>query len=113
MSSATYVGNPIDRGHLERMTLGDASLESEILRLFSAQADALIGALAGLPPDAAALAHKLKGSARAVGAVSVTAAVENFERVMHEGGETSAALAALTQAVAQARAAIEAMLLRP
>src|SRR6478752_9394601 len=42
---------PIDTGHLKRMTLGDASLEREVLAMFSAQAVSLIGALATLPPD--------------------------------------------------------------
>ncbi len=54
---------PIDSGHLERMTLGDAGLIREVLAMFSAQAVGLIGRLAVLPPDAMTLAHTLKGSA--------------------------------------------------
>ena len=34
---------PIDLEHLRRMTLGDASLEREVLAMFSAQAVKLIG----------------------------------------------------------------------
>lgn len=56
---------PIDLDHLQRMTLGDARLEREVLTMFSAQAASLIGSLAALPADAEALAHTLKGSARA------------------------------------------------
>jgi HPt (histidine-containing phosphotransfer) domain-containing protein len=112
MSSSTSDGNPIDSRHLEQMTLGDGRLESEILTLFSAQAADLIDALAKLPPDAAGVAHKLKGSARAVGAFGVAAAVENLEHVMRNSGETSDALNALQKAVAQARAAIDAKLRR-
>ena len=67
---------PIDTGHLQRMTLGDASLEREVLAMFSAQAVGLIGTLAALPADAAALAHTLKGSARAIGAFRVADAAE-------------------------------------
>ena len=36
---------PIDSGHLERMTLGDAGLTREVLAMFSAQAVGLIGRL--------------------------------------------------------------------
>ncbi len=50
------------------MTLGDAGLEREVLAMFSAQAVSLVGMLAALPADAGALAHTLKGSARAIGA---------------------------------------------
>ena len=67
---------PIDIEHLKRMTLGDASLEREVLAMFSAQAVGLIGALATLPADAGALAHTLKGSARAIGAFRVADAAE-------------------------------------
>ena len=62
---------PIDLEHLGRMTLGDAGLEREVLAMFAAQAVSLIGTLATLPPDAGALAHTLKGSARAIGAFAV------------------------------------------
>jgi HPt (histidine-containing phosphotransfer) domain-containing protein len=62
---------PIDLEHLARMTLGDASLEHEVLAMFAAQSATLIGVLAALPPDAGALAHTLKGSARAIGAFAV------------------------------------------
>ncbi len=113
MSGLASDGNPIDAVHLEQMTLGDANLEREVLGLFSAQAADLVDALAALPPDAVSLAHKLIGSARAIGAFGVAMAVENFERVKRDGGELSDALAALKQAVAQARAAIDARLRRP
>src|SRR3569832_2667419 len=61
---------PSDIAHLRRMTLGDAALEREVLTMFSAQAARLVKALAALPPDASALAHTLKGSARAVDAIT-------------------------------------------
>ncbi len=62
---------PIDIEHLQRMTLGNASLEREVLALFSVQAASLIGGLAALPANAGTLAHTLKGSARAIGAFGV------------------------------------------
>jgi HPt (histidine-containing phosphotransfer) domain-containing protein len=102
---------PIDIGHLKRMTLGDASLEREVLAMFASQAVRLIDALAALPPEAADLAHTLKGSARAIGAFHVADAAEALEAAIKDG-EASEALAALREAIAQARAAIDAMLRR-
>jgi HPt (histidine-containing phosphotransfer) domain-containing protein len=103
---------PIDIDHLQRMTLGDAGLEREVLAMFSAQAASLINALATLPPEAGALAHTLKGSARAIGAFAVAAAAEDLEAAMRNGGDTSQALAELDEAIALARSAVDAMLRR-
>ncbi len=103
---------PIDIEHLRRMTLGDASLEREVLAMFSAQAVGLVGALAALPSDAGALAHTLKGSARAIGAFGVADAAEGLEALIRSGGDPAQALAELTDAVARARAAIDAILNR-
>jgi HPt (histidine-containing phosphotransfer) domain-containing protein len=94
------------------MTLGDVSLEREVLAMFSAQAVGLAGALAALPSDARALAHKLKGSARAIGAFGVADAAACLEALIQNGGDPAEALADLTDAVAQARAAIDAILQR-
>jgi HPt (histidine-containing phosphotransfer) domain-containing protein len=102
---------PIDIDHLKRMTLGDASLEREVLAMFAGQAVRLIDALAALPPEAADLAHTLKGSARAIGAFHVADAAEALEAAIKHG-EVSEALAALRHAIAQARTAIDAMLRR-
>jgi HPt (histidine-containing phosphotransfer) domain-containing protein len=103
---------PINLEHLGRMTLGDASLENEVLAMFAAQSVTLIGVLAILPPDAGALAHKLKGSARAIGAFAVADAAERLEAALGKGNNPAGALAGLQDAVAQARTAIEAILRR-
>ena len=103
---------PIDCGHLERMTLGDAGLTREVLAMFSAQAVDLIGRLESLPSDALTLAHTLKGSARAIGAFRVADAAETVEAVVRNGDDPTEALAGLKHAVAEARAAIDAMLRR-
>lgn len=103
---------PIDIAHLRRMTLGDASLEREVLAMFSAQAVGLAGALAALPSDAGALAHTLKGSARAIGAFCVADAAGCLEALIQCGGDPAPALAELDDAVARARAAIDAILHR-
>jgi HPt (histidine-containing phosphotransfer) domain-containing protein len=103
---------PIDLAHLRRMTLGDASLEREVLAMFSAQAVGLVGALATLPSDAAALAHTLKGAARAIGAFGVADAAGCLEALIQSGGDPEEALAELSDAVAEARTAIDAILQR-
>jgi HPt (histidine-containing phosphotransfer) domain-containing protein len=101
---------PIDFAHLQRMTLGDDSLEREVLGMFSAQSSKLLGALADLPVDAAALAHTLKGSARAIGAFAVGDAAAHLEAQIKTGGDTTEALIELDGAVTQACAAIDALL---
>jgi HPt (histidine-containing phosphotransfer) domain-containing protein len=103
---------PIDIDHLKRMTLGDAGLEGEVLAMFSAQAASLIVTLEALPADAAALAHTLKGSARAIGAFGVADAAEGLEVLIRRGDDPAEVLAELGDAVAQARSAIDAILRR-
>jgi HPt (histidine-containing phosphotransfer) domain-containing protein len=109
---------PIDSGHLDRMTLGDAGLTREVLAMFSAQAVELIGRLerksseGDLPPDAPALAHTLKGSARAIGAFRVADAAESIEAAIRNSDDPAEALAGLKHAVAEARTAIDTMLRR-
>src|ERR1700709_1041740 len=93
---------PIDIEHLQRMTLGDAGLEREVLAMFSAQAIKLIGTLATLPSDAGALADTLNGSARAFGAFGVADAAGHLEAAMQNGDDPSEALTELNDAVAQA-----------
>jgi HPt (histidine-containing phosphotransfer) domain-containing protein len=101
---------PIDIEHLRRMTLGDASLEREVLAMFSAQATRLVRALATLPADAGALAHTLKGSARAIGAFQAADAAARLEAALRNGDDASGALGELNAAVAEARNAIDAIL---
>ncbi len=104
---------PIDIAHLRRMTLGDAGLEREVLAMFAGQSAGLIAALAGLPADAAALAHTLKGSARAIGAFHVADAAETLEAVVLRGdADASEALAALADSIAEVRAEIDTLLRR-
>jgi HPt (histidine-containing phosphotransfer) domain-containing protein len=103
---------PIDSAHLDQMTLGDASLEREVLAMFSGQAVGLIARLATLPSDVMALAHTMKGSARAIGAFRVADAAEALEAAIRDGDDPAQALAGLKDAVAEARTAIDAILRR-
>jgi HPt (histidine-containing phosphotransfer) domain-containing protein len=106
---------PIDFEHLSRMTLGDPALECEVLTMFVAQSARLVDQLSGLPADAGAIAHTLKGSARAVGAFAVAEAAEQLETALSEADGAKVAkpaLATLKDAVAAAQGAIEAFLSR-
>jgi HPt (histidine-containing phosphotransfer) domain-containing protein len=112
---------PIDSAHLDRMTLGDASLEREVLAMFSGHAVGLIDRLAKSSAakssetksqEALALAHTLKGSARAIGAFRVADAAEGLEAAIRHGDDPARALARLKDAVAEARTAIDAILRR-
>jgi HPt (histidine-containing phosphotransfer) domain-containing protein len=103
---------PIDVEHLRRMTLGDISLEHEVLAMFAAQSAKLLDTLATLPAEAGPLAHMLKGSAKAIGAFAVAETATRLEAVLADNGDPTEALAELGDAVALARTAIDAMLHR-
>jgi hypothetical protein len=82
------VERPIDLEHLSRMTLGERSLEQEVLRLFDRQATMLLTRMrAAAPAVAAASAHTLKGSALGIGAFGVARAAEAVE--FAAGGDAS------------------------
>jgi len=96
-------GRPIDLVHLARMTLGERSLEREVLQLFDRQAMLLMARLQVAPAEAvASLAHTLKGSARAIGAVHVARAAEVVEATQW-GVDLACALAELRTATDEAR----------
>ena len=93
------VRRPIDFDHLARQTMGDKALELEVLQMFARQARESMKELAGTQgPARAALAHRLKGSARAVGADAVATAAEALE----EKPGDAAALASVARAVVEA-----------
>jgi HPt (histidine-containing phosphotransfer) domain-containing protein len=103
---------PIDLQQLQRMTLGDAALEREVLALFITQSERLMGTLATLPVEAGALAHTLKGSARSIGATRVAECASVLELAIRKGENPRPGLAELNEAVAEACMAIAAMLER-
>ena len=99
----------IDLAHLSRMTLGEHSLEREVLALFDRQTEILLPRIRLAEARAAAtLAHTLKGSALGIGAFRVARAAEGVERAV--GGEVAAAIAALGVAIAETRAEIARLL---
>jgi HPt (histidine-containing phosphotransfer) domain-containing protein len=99
----------IDFAHLARMTMGEKSLEAEVLALFDRQAGLLLARMRGAPPAAvAAFAHTIKGSARGIGAWQVAEAAEAIERAAKapEPSELADALRRLADAVDAVRAVI-------
>lgn len=96
----------IDLAHLKRMTLGEPALEDEVLSLFAVQSVDLMRRLKAQPADAVALAHTLKGSARAIGAFRVADAAFDLEAALRGRSGVAESLAALEDAVADACAAI-------
>jgi len=71
---------PIDLVHLARTTLGDRSLEREVLQLFDRQSTLLIARMRTAAPGGIAnLAHTMKGSALGIGAWRVARAAEALE----------------------------------
>jgi HPt (histidine-containing phosphotransfer) domain-containing protein len=105
----------IDLAHLARMTIGDRSLEGEVLELFDRQAELLLARMRRAPQrEVAAFAHTLTGSARGIGAWQVAKAAEAVERAAGSGAQSdlTAAVARLTADVEQARAAISELLRR-
>ena len=91
------------------MTLGDQALEREVLGIFLAQTARPIGDLL-ISAEPTALAHRLKGSARAIGAFRIAERAAALECAIREGENPSQILIELDHAMAEARSAIEAML---
>jgi HPt (histidine-containing phosphotransfer) domain-containing protein len=113
MNSAVQIDEAVlDRSHLARMTLGNRSLEHEVLELFDRQAELLVGRMR--KTDSAgvlALAHALKGSAAGIGAGAVARAAEATEHAARGSAEEcTAAVDRLAEAVTQARAFIAQLL---
>lgn len=103
----------LDLVHLARQTDGDAALEAELLAMFDAQSAKLTARLALAEVGAQAkadIAHRLRGSALAIGArrVAEAAAIVEAHFAAVVAGKTSAPepLGELFTAVHEARAAI-------
>jgi HPt (histidine-containing phosphotransfer) domain-containing protein len=103
----------IDLVHLARQSDGDEALEAELLAMFDSQAAKLAARLDR--PDVgvqakADMAHRLKGSALAIGAWRVadaaTATETHFAKIAAGGSSDDEPLVELQDAVDEARAVI-------
>jgi len=102
-------GVVIDTEHLSRMTLGELSLQREVLALFDRQADMLMPRIRqGAPAMAAASAHTLKGSAVGIGAFKVARAAEEVEQA--RDAQIGAAVDTLAAVLEEAKAEIARLL---
>jgi len=113
LGAATEEARAIDLVHLARQTDGDTQLEGELLAMFDAQSAKLSARLALAEVGAQAkadIAHRLRGSALAIGARRVAAAAERVEAhfVAIVAGQASEVdpVPVLAVAVAEARAEI-------
>jgi hypothetical protein len=89
--------------------VGNSALEREVLGIFLAQTAHSIGDLM-ISVEPTALAHRLQGTARAIGAFRVAEGAAALECAIRGADNPSQILIELDHAVAKARAAIEAML---
>lgn len=107
-------GRPVDLVHLARQTLGNRSLEREVLGLFHTQSEIYLQRLkdAGKDKDWADAAHTIKGSARGIGAWSVANSAEAAEALRGKTRKTGAleALRELERSIGEANAYIESLL---
>ena len=110
----------IDLVHLSKQTLGDAALETELLRLFEEQALAFAVRLRAPAPLAETardiqqrivLAHTLKGSSRAIGAFALADAAQAYEDALRANApDADASPRRLLAALDSARAEISRLL---
>jgi len=89
---------PIDFAHLERQTMGDKTLEAEVLRMFSRQAHSCLAEIGSGETDRIrASAHLLKGAASAVGALRVVRAAAACEAQPGDAAALAEASAAVVE----------------
>ncbi len=99
---------PIDLVHLSRYTLGNRSLENELLGLFRSQADVYLARLDDAADDKEwkNAAHSLKGSARGLGAWALADLAEEAEQLA-AGDDRSDVKARMRSAIASVNAFID------
>ncbi|MBB6178851.1 Hpt domain-containing protein [Pseudorhizobium flavum] len=89
---------PIDLVHLARQTMGDKTLEVEILQIFARQArKAMLEMSSGESSVIIAVAHRLKGAASSVGAFTVADLAMRIE----EKGAEATSMAKIATAIVE------------
>ncbi|UDL92670.1 Hpt domain-containing protein [Mesorhizobium sp. PAMC28654] len=105
-ASGTGRSRPVDMAHLSRQTMGDRSLEQEVLALFVQHALSVRDKITEADiHERLLLAHGLKGSARGVGAFAVADCATEIEH-MPEDNRTLKRLGTLIDEVRDFIAAI-------
>jgi HPt (histidine-containing phosphotransfer) domain-containing protein len=99
----------LDAGRLRVQTLGDAGLEREVLRLFQRQGRSLMMRFEVVtdPAARADIAHTLRGSALAIGAMRVATAAGALEAAARNRAPLGRELAEVAEALAEASAAVD------
>ena len=109
-SAAATAGGVLDLAFLQAQCMDDAELAADLLDMFQIQAAQIVADMTRGGPSAALadLAHKLRGSAAAVGAFGVAAAAAEAEAASRDApAARGLALETLTVAVGRAAAAIQ------
>jgi HPt (histidine-containing phosphotransfer) domain-containing protein len=107
------IEQPIDLTHLARMTLGDTSLEREVLQLYDRQAKMLLARMRqAAPANTTGYAHTLKGSSSGIGAWRVARAAKVVEFAAGNGSadDVAAAVDSLAAAIEEAHLVIAELL---
>ena len=106
MNATPHDSQLLDLEHLRLQTVGDLALQGELLALFETQCTRLPPPIrdSGTPARRADAAHKLLGSARAVGAWRLASATEALEASLRNGA-ADATIANLTALFDEALAA--------
>lgn len=101
---------PVDMVHLARQTFGSVELEREVLRLFVGQGAGLVARIAAAsdPIERGEIAHRLKGSARAIGAHRVARLAETIETA--SASEVAALAGELGEAVGEVESFVTTLL---
>jgi len=99
-STTAKTVNPVDLVHLSRQSLGDRSLEREILTLFKSQSVLYLDRLknAKTNDERKLAAHTILGSARGIGACAVAQAAEAVEANTAHLSDLSTLSAAIEEA---------------
>ena len=107
-------GRPVDLVHLERQTLGNRSLECEVLELFHSRSEIYFQRLKDADEDKAWVdaAHAIKGSARGIGAWHVADSAQAAELLTGEARAAGcrAVLDDLERVIGEANKFIESLL---
>ncbi|TPW31950.1 Hpt domain-containing protein [Pararhizobium mangrovi] len=94
---------PLDLRHLQRQTMGDATFERDVLNIFLDEARECMTRLKNTAgPERGALAHRLKGAARGVGAFALAQSAAELEDNPHDAAALDAVkrdLNAVVQAI--------------